>query len=196
LFDSLTGQMLTKQVVLIQGEKITEVGPEGAVTIPAGTRVIDLSQATVLPGFIDTHTHVFNPRGKMTADQSMLIAVGNVRSNLLAGFTSLRDMTSHANGYQDVELRNAINRGAVDGPRMLVSGRGIIWGAKPADPAAPQNPLASIVIRSAEEGRAAVREALKNGVDHIKLRPTGGTRSMRRASRDTSRTIRRRYCKR
>ena len=59
LFDSKSGQMLTKQVVVILGERITEVGPEGRVTIPAGARVIDLSRATVMPGFIDGHSHVF-----------------------------------------------------------------------------------------------------------------------------------------
>jgi len=175
LFDSVTGQMLTKQVVLIQGEKIMEVGPEGKVTIPAGTRVIDLSQATVLPGFIDTHTHVFNTRNnKMTSDQSMLIAVENVRSNLLAGFTTLRDMDSHGNGFQDVDLKNAINRGAVDGPRMLVSGRPVTWGATPPNPGAPADTLGGLVVRSVEEGRAAVREILKSGAEHVKLRPTGG----------------------
>lgn len=176
LFDSITGQMLTKQVVLIRGEKITEVGPDGQVTIPGGTRTIDLSQATVLPGFIHTHTHVFNTRNKMTADQSMLIAVENVRSNLLAGFTSLRDMDSHGNGYQDVNLKDAINRGAVDGPRMLVSGRPIGWGATPPNPGAPADTLGPVVVRSVEEARAAVREVLKNGVEHVKLRPTGGYR--------------------
>ena len=175
MFDSITGQMLTKQVIIVTGERITEVGPEGKVTIPAGMRVIDLTNATVLPGFIDTHTHVFNTRGKMTSDESMLLAVENVRANLLAGFTSLRDMGSHGNGFQDVDLKNAINRGSIDGPRMLVSGRGIAWGAVAAKPGAPPpNNLGNIPVNSAEEGRAAVREVLAAGAEHIKLYPTGG----------------------
>jgi imidazolonepropionase-like amidohydrolase len=172
LFDSVSGQLLTKQVIIVQGEKIAEVGPEGTVRIPAGVRVIDLSQATVLPGFIDTHSHVFNTRNKgMTGDQSMLIAVENVRANLLAGFTTLRDMDSHGNGFQDVDLKNAINRGTIDGPRMLVSGRPIGWAGTSQ---AREDDLGPILVRNAEEGRAAVREVLKNGAEHVKLRPTGG----------------------
>src|SRR6266568_2111019 len=62
LFDSKTGQMLTRQVVLLSGERITEVGPEAQVKIPSGAEVIDLRQATVLPGLIDAHTHMFNQR--------------------------------------------------------------------------------------------------------------------------------------
>jgi len=75
MFDSKTGTMLSKQVILLSGDKITEVGAEGQVKIPAGTQVIDLSRATVLPGLIDAHTHMFNTRGaKGTTEGSMLIA--------------------------------------------------------------------------------------------------------------------------
>jgi len=175
LFDSKTGQMLTRRVVLLSGDRITEVGPEADVKIPAGVQVIDLSQATVLPGLIDAHTHMFNTRGpKATTESSMLIAVQNAQADLRAGFTAARDMSSHGNGYADVEVRNAINQGRFDGPRYQVSTLGIVWGAAAPNPATPENPLASTVIRSVEEGRAAVREQIGRGADWIKLFPTGG----------------------
>src|SRR5579864_5293815 len=146
MFDSKTGQMLSNQVVLLNGERITAVGPEAQVKIPAGAQVIDLSQATVLPGLIDGHTHMFNPRkpGGTTEDY-MLIAVQNVQANLRAGFTAARDMTSHGNGYGDVAIRNAINEGRIDGPRYQVSTLGIVWGDKPPD-GAPINPLNPLVV--------------------------------------------------
>jgi imidazolonepropionase-like amidohydrolase len=166
--------MLTRQIVLLTGERVTDVGPEAQVKIPAGVQVIDLSQATVLPGLIDAHTHMFNNRGpKGTTEASMLIAVQNAQADLRAGFTAARDMSSHGNGYGDVEIRNAINQGRFDGPRYQVSTLGIVWGAAPPNPANPENPLASTVIRSADEGRAAVREQISRGADWIKLFPTG-----------------------
>ena len=164
--------MLTRQVVVISGDRITEAGPEAQIKIPAGAQVIDLSRATVLPGLIDAHTHMFNTRGpKGTTEASMLIAMQNAQADLRAGFTSARDMSSHGNGYADVEMRNAINQGRIGGPRYQVSTLGIAWGAAP--PSGPENPLASTVIRSADEGRAAVREQIARGADWIKLFPTG-----------------------
>jgi len=155
LFDSKTGQVLTRQVVIISGDRITEVGPEGQIKIPAGAQVVDLTRATVLPGLIDAHTHMFNNRGpKGTTETSMLIAVHNLQSDLRAGFTSARDMSSHGNGYADVDIRNAINDGEVDGPRFQVAGRGIVWGAQPPQPGSTPNPRSAMIERARACGSA------------------------------------------
>lgn len=114
-------------------------------------QVVDLRNATVLPGLIDAHTHMFNVRGKgATEASSLLIAVQNAQAYLRAGFTSARDMGSHGNGYLDVAIRDGINGGRFDGPRYQVSTRGIVWGGDP---------------------RAAVREQVMHGADWIKLFP-------------------------
>jgi len=114
-----------------------------------------------------------NPTPKMSRERSTIIAIQNVQSDLRGGFTAARDMSSHGNGYADVEIRDAINRGDIDGPRFQVSGRGIRWSAEPPDPKAPDNPLADTVIRSLEDGRKAVRDAVAHNVDWIKLYPGG-----------------------
>jgi imidazolonepropionase-like amidohydrolase len=122
LFDSYSGKLVADQVVMIDGERITDVGPAARAKLPAGVRVIDLSRDTVLPGFVDAHTHMFNaPKPGMTREQSTLIAVQNTQADLRAGFTTIRDMSSHGNGYADVDIRNAIDRGLIDGPRQQVS---------------------------------------------------------------------------
>src|SRR5215510_1333567 len=172
LFDSASGQMLTNQVLVLQGDRLSEVGPAAQVKIPNDAQVIDLSQATVLPGLIDAHTHMFNtPKAGMSREASTLIAIHNLQADLRAGFTTARDMSSHGNGYADIDVRNAINEERIEGPRYQVSGRGIAWGA--AGNATPQNPLASVAVGSVEQARAAVKEHIDHKVDWIKLFPTG-----------------------
>ncbi len=174
LFDSQAGRMLTNQVVVIRGQRIAEVGPAAQVKIPAGARVIDLSRATVLPGLIDAHTHMFNdPVQGWSPERMTLMAVTNMQADLYSGITAARDMGSHSNGYADIDIRNAINDGELDGPRFQVAGRGIVWGARPPEPGSTPNPRSAIVVRSAEEGRAAVREHIAKGVDLMKLYPGG-----------------------
>src|ERR1700733_11001250 len=130
LFDSKTGQLLDKQVVLIQGERITDVGPEDRIKIPAGAQVIDLSQATVPPGLIDGHSHIYDSlsngaRVTTTTEAWTISAVKEARTDLYAGFTAMRDCATHGEGYGDVDVRNAINKGLIEGPRLQVSTRGI-----------------------------------------------------------------------
>jgi imidazolonepropionase-like amidohydrolase len=174
LFDSKTGQILTKQVVIVMGDRIADVGPESRIKIPAGAHVVDLSQMTVLPGLIDAHTHMFNTRRPTgSGENSMLIAVANAQADLLAGFTTARDMSSHSNGYADVLVKKSINEGRLQGPRYQVSTLGIVWGARPPNPSSPDNPLASTVVRSVEDARAAVRAQIQGGADWIKLFPGG-----------------------
>jgi imidazolonepropionase-like amidohydrolase len=162
LFDSKTGQMLTRQVVLIQGERITDVGPEGRVSVPAGARVIDLSQATVLPGLIDSHSHVFESapeKGETTVDTA-LIAAARAYDCVIAGFTTMREAGTHGNGNGDVAIRNAIDHGDIIGPRLSVATEGIRFAANQ-----PRGP---------EAARAMVRKQVQDGATHIKIYPTGG----------------------
>src|ERR1700687_2165316 len=132
LFDTNSAKLVSNQVVLIHGDRITEVGPAERVKVPVGTEVVDLSQATVLPGLIDAHTHVFG-NGPDMEEQFLrdsyqyrtLPALANARKDLMVGFTTLRDLKTLGAMYSDVDLRNAIDRGVVEGPRMQVSTRGL-----------------------------------------------------------------------
>src|ERR1700730_19253961 len=180
LFNSVSGNMLTDQVVLIEGERITDVGAADRVQIPSGAQVIDLSQATVLPGLIDAHTHVFSSlsagaRVNMSKEAWTLMALGNAQTTLRAGFTTVRDLGTHGEGYGDVDVRNAINRGLFEGPRMQVSTRGI--GASGSDYIG--TPGINITggneeIHGADQAREVVREQIRYGADWIKVFPTAG----------------------
>src|SRR6202047_3700022 len=180
LFNSKSGTMLANQVVLIDGEKITDVGPGDRVQIPTGVPVIDLSQATVLPGLIDAHTHVYSSlsagaRVNTSKEAWTLMAIGNAQTTLRAGFTTVRDVGTHGEGYGDVDVRNAINRGLFEGPRMQVSTRGI--GASGSDFIG--TPGTTITggneeIHGADQAREVVREQIRYGADWIKVFPTAG----------------------
>ena len=172
LFDSRAGTLLAERVVVLRDDRIVAVGPAAEVSIPAGARVIDLGNATLLPGLVDAHTHMFNnPRPGVTRELATLIAVQNTQADLNAGFTAVRDMSSHDNGYADVDIRNAIDKGLIDGPRAQVSTRGIAWRAPGA--AAENNPLGRAMVSNVDEARAAVRDQIEHGADWIKLFPGG-----------------------
>jgi imidazolonepropionase-like amidohydrolase len=180
LFDSNSGQESSRQVVLVQGERIMEVGPESQVKIPQGARVIDLSQATVLPGLIDGHSHVYDSlsngqRVTTTNEAWTLLAMKEAQTDLRAGFTTLRDCGTHGEGFGDVDIRNAINRGLFDGPRMQVSTRGIgAAGASYIGMPGINLTLGNEGVHGVDEARQAVREQIHYGADWIKVFPVGG----------------------
>ena len=200
LFDSKSGQELTNQVVLITGDRITDVGPEDRVKIPAGAQVIDLSQATVLPGLIDGHTHIFNaghegvthilndrredPKAGGAPDMNLiddtreyrtLVAMANAQKDLKAGFTALRDLMNHGNGYSDVDVRKAINRGLFVGPRLQVATLGLVATGEGTVGSWELNLApAEQVADSPWTIRQAVREQIHWGADWIKFHASAG----------------------
>src|SRR3989441_8415361 len=172
LFDAKSGNLLNNQIVLIKGDRITEVGAN--VQIPREARVFDLSTATVLPGMIDAHVHV-NTGGE-TAAQRAIIAVANAQIDLAAGFTAVLDMDSRG-GFNTVDLRDAINSGTIQGPRMQVVGQSL---NQRASNYYPDNGSIRFLEGFTENknvngpwlARAAVREAKLHGVDWIKIYTT------------------------
>jgi imidazolonepropionase-like amidohydrolase len=180
LFDSNSGQEPARQVVLIQGDRIIGAGSEDQVKIPEGAQVIDLGQATILPGLIDGHSHIFDSlsngqRVTTTNEAWTLLALKEAQTDLRAGFTTMRDCGTHGEGYGDVDVRDAINRGLFDGPRLQVSTRGIgAAGSSTIGMPGVNLTAGNVGIRGAEEGRAAVREQIHYGADWIKVFPVGG----------------------
>jgi len=173
MFDPKSGANLTNQVVLISGDKITDVGPADRVKIPAGAKVIDLSNSTVLPGLIDGHVHLTDAQGNL--QHQMMVALFSATSSLNSGYTTLVAMGSHGGGYADVELKKSIEAGLVKGPRIITAGP-IINVTMPGKSPFPlmNTPLdPDITANGADEMRAAVRELSHYGVEHVKIHTTG-----------------------
>src|SRR6202521_5735453 len=177
LFDGKSDRLLSNQVIVIQGDRIAEVGPAASVKIPAGAEEIDLGMGTVLPGLIEGHNHMFKLGDHPGADSGAsvplviqpgtpfspgyvtLLAAKNAKLDLESGFTTARDLSSGST--LDVDLRNAINEGLVPGPRMVIATEGLRGSTA--------GPRYFHLVDSPWEGRKQVRIQLKNGADFIKI---------------------------
>jgi len=193
MFDGKSNTLATPGLIVVTDGKIVAVGAKAAV--PAGAELIDLGDATLLPGFIDAHTHItmmysddwkqntLDGLQKTIAEQA-LDASANARVTLMAGFTTVRDVGSH--DYLDVGLRNAIRDGVVAGPRMLVTVHALgstgghcdhSGGFRPGLFGRETDPLDG-VINGPDQARYAVRLDHKYGADMIKVCATGGVLSL------------------
>jgi imidazolonepropionase-like amidohydrolase len=177
LFDGKSDRLSSNQVIVIEGDRIAEVGPAASVKIPVGAEEIDLGTGTVLPGLIEGHNHMFKigdypgtgaegavplvivPGTPFSPPYITLLAAKNAKLDLESGFTTARDLSSGSTA--DVDLRNAINEGLVPGPRMVVATEGLRGSTA--------GPRYFHLVDSPWEGRKQVRVQIKNGADFIKI---------------------------
>jgi imidazolonepropionase-like amidohydrolase len=181
LIDGKSDTPQSNITILVEGNRITAVG--SGIIVPAGARVVDLSNYTVMPGLIDAHTHLLL-QGDITAEeydaqllkQSLqyrtILATVNARTALENGFTTLRDLETEGAGYSDVDVKRAINNGVIPGPRLLVATRSLdVTGAYPLLGYAPDVhvPVGVQTCDGPDDCRRAVREQIKYGADWIKV---------------------------
>ena len=184
LIDPRANEPKRNQVVVIRGDRVESVGDAASTQVPAGAKLIDLSNATVLPGLIESHTHIFL-QGEDPAlggyDIQLLKfplayraarATVSARRALEQGFTTIRDMETEGAGYGDVGIKMAVEQGYIPGPRILTTTRGIsTTGGYPLEGYAPeiQVPKGVQIIDGPVEARKAAREQLDHGADWIKV---------------------------
>jgi imidazolonepropionase-like amidohydrolase len=186
VLDVRSGVYINGAAVYVVGERIKAVGTAADVLkgAPTATVVIDLGDATLLPGLIDCHTHLMartadDPNGYalnlLTKSQAYraLEGAANARATIEAGFTTVRDVESEGSMYADVALRDAINAGLVEGPRMRVATRGIAAVGQyypfGISPDLTDFPTGAQMVSGPEEARRAVREQIGHGADLIKV---------------------------
>lgn len=190
MIDGTGAPTVSNVVVVITDDRIVAVGPASSVAVPAGARVLDLGDVTLLPGFIDAHTHIVGRTigdplfdlavVKDYASYGAILGVANARNTLLAGFTSIRVVGTH--NFDDMALRQVVNEERVPGPRMETAGYAIGSTGGHCDenafrPGLIQRGPAEGVADGADQIRAAVRYQVKSGADVIKTCATGGVLS-------------------
>src|ERR1039457_1563180 len=184
LIDPRAAEPKRNQLIVIRGDKVESVGDAASAQVPAGAKVIDLSNATVLPGLIESHTHIFL-QGEDPAlggyDIQLLKfplayraarATVSARRALEQGFTTIRDMETEGAGYGDVGIKMAVEQGYIPGPRIFTTTRGIsTTGGYPLEGYAPeiQVPKGVQIIDGPVEARKAAREQMEHGADWIKV---------------------------
>src|SRR6266849_2531230 len=191
LIDGTSAAPIANAVVIVTNNKITAVGDAKSVRIPSGVKIIDLGNVTLLPGFIDQHTHLIgrvlgDPEGDMAPVRDYdsfgaILGVLHARDTLMAGFTSVRNVGASGR-FDDMALRKAINEGWTPGPRMETAGHAIGITGGHCDqngfrPGVMQLGPVDGVANGPEEIRAAVRYQIKYGADVIKTCATGGVLS-------------------
>ena len=182
LLDVKTGRMVKPGEILVQGERIVEVG--ASVKRPEGAEVIDVGDRTLMPGLIDAHVHLFLHPGAedlQTVQESVpertIMATLAARDDLMAGFTAERDMGTEGAGSADTAVRNAIDEGKIPGPRLRISGNAVnILGGH--EDAIGYNPEQHVLpnadyANNADELVAVMRRQFKEGADFIKIYETG-----------------------
>lgn len=190
LIDGTGAAPINDAVVVVSGDKIAAVGAASKVAVPLGARVIDLGDATLMPGFIDAHTHlvmrvVGDPEGNGALFRdydafAAILGVNNARKTLMAGFTTVRNVG--APNFDDMALRKAINDGWIVGPRMITAGHSIgITGGHCDEngfkPGLADGNYKTGIADGVDQVRAAVRYQVKYGADVIKTCATGGVLS-------------------
>jgi imidazolonepropionase-like amidohydrolase len=187
LFDGTSESLRTGITILVQNGKIRALGE--AIEIPAGARIVDLSEWTVLPGLMDMHTHITsNPSDgfadsafRMFPGEAALVGAQNARTTLLAGFTTVRN--AGAGEFADQALKRAIAQGRVPGPRIYAAGKGIGISGGHCDSGGfrpdfrPETGVEDGIFSGADEAQAAVRYQIKYGADLIKTCATAGVLS-------------------